>query len=146
MSLHSYSICWLHLVFNTLDKKPILHKELRIILSNYFKEYSKEKNIYHRINYVNPEHVHILIDLPTTMSVDQAVMLYKGSSSCWINKKNYLKGKFCWGRGYGAFNISPSKVCKVSEYIAGQEAHHKVKTFQEEYDQLMAEYKKKYSY
>jgi len=102
MSLHSYSKCWLHIIFGTLNRERILDKKARIGLSNYFYEYAKEKNIYMKINYVNSDHAHLLIDLPTNLSIEEAAQLFKGSSSNWINKSNLLKTKFSWGRGYGS--------------------------------------------
>jgi putative transposase len=140
MSLHSFSVCWLHIVFATLNRDRIIHKDLRILLSNYFRDYSMEKNIYHRINFVNAEHVHLLIDLPTNLTIEDAVKLFKGSSSFWINKNNYVNGKFSWQRGYGAFAVSPTNVDIISAYIARQEEHHKTTTFQEEYEKLMRQF------
>ncbi|GAB4300348.1 MAG: IS200/IS605 family transposase [Ignavibacteriaceae bacterium] len=144
MSLHSYSKCWLHIIFGTLNREKILNKEARVELSKYFYEYSKEKNIYMKINYVNADHQHLLIDLPTKYSIEEVVQLYKGSSSNWLNKSNLLKTKFSWGRGYGAFSVSESAVGKVCEYIANQEEHHKVKSFADEYREFISKYGMKY--
>jgi putative transposase len=85
-----------------------------------------------RINYVNADHVHVLVDLPTAMSIEQLAQLLKGSSSHWINSNDVLIGKFAWGRGYGAFSVSESRIADVSAYIAGQEEHHRIRTFSEE--------------
>jgi len=144
MSLHSYTCCWLHIVFSTLNKEKIINKELRITLSKYFTAYSKERSIFIRTNFVNAEHIHLLIDLPTNMTIEQVIHLYKGSSSNWINKNNFMRGRFWWGRGYGAFSVSQSGVGSVTNYINNQEAHHKVKSFKEEYEELMKAYKMKY--
>lgn len=144
MSIHSYSKCWLHITFGTLNKEKILHREARVKLSEYFYNYSKEKNIYMRINYVNADHSHLLIDLPTNLSIEEVVQLYKGSSSNWINKSNLLNTKFSWGRGYGVFSVSESAVGRVSEYIAKQEEHHKVKSFTDEYRAFITKYGMKY--
>jgi putative transposase len=144
MSLHSYSVCWLHVVFNTLNKQPVINRDLSVMLSNYLREYSKEKNIYHRVNFVNPEHVHMLIDLPTNISIEQMIQLFKGSSAHWINQNKYVRGKFYWGRGYGVFSVSPSKVDQVSRYIIGQEKHHRKITFHQEYHRLVKIYNMKW--
>jgi len=140
MSLHSYSRCWLHLIWSTLDHQKILNKEARLKLTKYLYEYAKEKNIYMKINFVNAEHVHALIDLPTNFSIEEVMQLFKGSSSNWINKSDLMKLKFAWGRGYGAFSVSHSNLEKVCIYISNQESHHKIKTFQEEYDDFIKNY------
>lgn len=85
-----------------------------------------------KINHVNVDHVHALVDLPTKLSIEALVQLLKGSSSHWINSNDLVTGKFAWGRGYGAFSVSQSNVGRVARYIADQEEHHCVRTFAEE--------------
>jgi len=85
-----------------------------------------------KINYVNADHVHALVDLPTSLSIEKLIQLLKGSSSHWVNSNNLITGKFAWGRGYGAFSVSESNVDQVARYIAQQEEHHRVRSFAEE--------------
>jgi len=132
MSLHSYSRCWLHLIWGTLNREKILPKEAASQVSRYLTEYSKDKGFYMKINYVNADHVHALVDLPTGLSIEELMQLLKGSSSHWINANSILLGKFAWGRGYGAFSVSESNIAQVAAYIAGQEEHHRVRGFAEE--------------
>ena len=61
----------------------------------------------------------------------------KGSSSKWINQKGIIRGKFKWQAGYGAFSYSHSQIDLVVKYIRNQEQHHKRKSFQEEYRELL---------
>ena len=145
MSLHSYSKCWIHIIFGTLNRDKVFSKQARIALSDHFYEYSKEKNIYMKINYINSDHAHLLIDLLTTLSVEEALQLYKGSSSYWINKSSLLKTKFRWGRGYGAFSVSASSVSRICNYISNQEEHHKIRSFTDEYREFIEKYGVKYN-
>jgi putative transposase len=85
-----------------------------------------------KINFVNPDHVHALIDLPTALSIEKVVQLLKGSSSHWVNSSELVTGKFAWGRGYGAFSVSHSNLDLVARYIADQEEHHRQRTFTDE--------------
>ena len=132
MSVHSYSRCWIHLIWGTLSRERILNKKAAAGLSRYLVEYADEQAVYMKINFVNPDHVHALIDLPTGSSIEKMVQLLKGSSSHWVNSSELVRGKFAWGRGYGAFSVSHSNVELVARYIADQEEHHRVKTFTEE--------------
>ena len=84
--------------------------------------------------------MHTLIDLPTNLTIEQIVQLLKGSSSHWINENKLLRGRFAWGRGYGAFSVSHSDIDRVSAYIAGQEEHHRKRTFDEEYKLFVEKY------
>ena len=132
MSVHSYSRIWIHLIWGTLDQERLLNKTAAARISCYLTEHAQEKGIYMKINHVNADHVHALIDLPTSLSIEELMQLLKGSSSHWINANNIITGKFAWGRGYGAFSVSESNVDQVARYIAHQEEHHRVRTFAEE--------------
>jgi putative transposase len=93
------------------------------------------------VNYVNAEHVHTVIDLPTDKSAENCVKLYKGASSDYINQEKLTQGKFNWGRGYAAFSVCESVIDKVIEYIKNQKEHHRVKSFTEEYNAFIKKYK-----
>lgn len=68
-----------------------------------------------------------------TQSVSDLLQDIKGNSSKWINEKKFLKVKFEWQEGYGAFSYSKSHVNTVIDYIKNQEQHHSIKSFREEY-------------
>jgi putative transposase len=74
--------------------------------------------------------------------------IIKASSSKWINEQRFVKGKFQWQSGYGAFSHSRSQRDAIINYIMTQEEHHKIKTFREEYLKMLTdfevEYEKKY--
>lgn len=145
MSLHSYSKCWLHLIWGTLNREKFLNTaEIRKRVSRYLYQYAESKNIFVKKIYVNSEHVHALIDLPTKLSIEEVMHLLKGSSSHWINENNISIGKFSWGRGYAAFSVSESALHKVTNYIEQQEEHHRVKSFSEEYAEFINAYGMKY--
>src|SRR6266478_5246754 len=129
MSMHSYSRCWLHLIWGTLKREKLLNKKAAARVSHHLTEYAETKGVFMKINHVNADHVHALVDLPTGLSIEELVQLLKGSSSHWINANNLSAGKFAWGRGYGVFSVSESNVDQVAAYITGQEQHHRVRTF-----------------
>jgi REP element-mobilizing transposase RayT len=132
MSLHSYSKVWIHLVWGTLDREPMLSKSAASKAAVWLNEYAAEKKIYLKINYFNADHVHALIDLPTNLCIEDVVHLFKGASSHWINEQKLVPGKFSWGRGYGAFSVSESGVGEVAGYIADQDEHHRKRSFADE--------------
>ena len=140
MSKHSYTRCWLHLIWGTLKREPLLPKGARIEVSEYLKDYVKSKQIFMKTNYVNADHVHLLIDLPTNYSIEDLLQMLKGSSSHWINQNGFIPGKFSWGRGYAAFSVSHSNVAKVTMYISNQEKHHRVQSFTEEYEAFIGKH------
>jgi REP element-mobilizing transposase RayT len=135
---------WLHLVWATLERQRLFTKESGARLSAYLSQYAQKKGVYMKINYVNPEHVHALIDLPTALCIEEVVHLLKGSSSHWINESNLVPGKFGWARGYGAFSVSQSALPEVAHYIANQEEHHRKKSFSEELQLFVERYQLKW--
>jgi len=91
-----------------------------------------------KINYINTDHVHALIDLPTNVSIEEVFHLLKGSSSNWINTEvNY---KFSWSKGNGAFSVSESHIDNVVKHILDQEEHLRKKRFLEEYEGFLKKY------
>jgi len=130
--LHAYSRCWLHLTWGTLERRPMLQGASAPELSRYLTAYAPTKGIYLKVNYVNADHAHLLIDLPASLSIAEVVQLFKGSSSHWVNESGRVPGKFGWARGYGAFSVSQSAVEEVAAYIANQQEHHRRRTFAEE--------------
>ena len=140
MSTHSYSRLWTHLIWETLDREPMLDKRAAARASGFLTEYSAKKGVYMKINYFNADHTHALIDLPTNKCVEEVIKLFKGGSSYWINDNKLVRGRFAWGRGYGAFSVSHSDVQQVANYIAKQEEHHRKKSYAEEYELFVKRY------
>ncbi len=62
----------------------------------------------------------------------------KTGSSRWIHETMRIRS-FAWQEGYGAVTVSPSDVPRVRRYIASQTEHHRKKTFQEEYREILVE-------
>ena len=64
MSVHSNSRCWIHLIWGTLNREKLPNRKAAARLSQYLTEYTDSKGVYIKINYVNADHVHVLVDLP----------------------------------------------------------------------------------
>jgi putative transposase len=88
-----------------------------------------------------PDHIHILIGIKPNCCLADLVREIKKSSNEFINERKFLKQKFYWQEGYGAFSYSHSDLSNVILYIQNQKDHHKKKTFKEEYISLLQEFK-----
>jgi len=82
------------------------------------------------------DHVHCLAGLKATHRLSDFMRVLKSESSEWIHKELHV-ATFQWQEGYGAFTVSPSQIKNVQKYILNQEEHHRSKTFQEEYVELL---------
>ena len=131
---------WLHLVWATKKREPLLTKDIRQVVFKHIRENAVIKNIH--VDFVNGhvDHVHCLISLHPEQTISKVVQLIKGESSCWINKNYLCKEHLEWQDEYFAVSVSESGVNKVREYIKNQEEHHSKKNFQEEYDEFMQKY------
>ena len=100
----------------------------------------------HKLLIINgvEDHVHLLIGYRPHQSLSDLVQDIKGSSSKWINEKKYLKSKFAWQEGYGAFSYSHSHLSRVISYIKNQEKNHKINTFMEEYRSFIKAFEVEY--
>lgn len=78
---------------------------------------------------IMPEHVHMIADVPRTMSDSQALQIIKGLSSyllfriCPNLRKRYLKGHF-WTEGYFCEGIGNMDYDFAFSYVENQELHH----------------------
>ena len=84
-----------------------------------------------------PDHIHILLGLRPSQSISELLQDIKGDSSKWINNKRFIKGRFSWQEGFGAFSYGKSQLSDVIKYINTQEEHHKKRSFIEEYRYLL---------
>lgn len=84
-----------------------------------------------------PDHIHLFFGMRPTQTLSALMQDVKGSSSKWINDRGFVKGKFEWQEGYGAFSYSKSHVSGVITYIQKQEIHHQKKNFIDEYNDLL---------
>jgi putative transposase len=83
------------------------------------------------------DHVHVLLSLPATLSISKAIQLLKGNSSKWIHETFSQMRSFEWQEGYGAFSIGASAKEATIAYIRGQTAHHRTRSFGEEFRTML---------
>jgi putative transposase len=136
----SYLKVWIHLVWSTKNREPLLSKEIRSILFPHIRKNAQQKGIW--IDFINghTDHIHVLISLNKEQSIGGIVQLIKGESSFWINQQKLTRERFRWQDQYFAVSVSESGIAKVRDYIKNQEEHHKKKTFQQEYEEFMQKY------
>jgi REP element-mobilizing transposase RayT len=130
---NTYTQIHLQFVFAVKYRNGLIHASFKEELYKYISGIIKENN--HKLLAINgmPDHLHIFIGMRPSQSISDLLQDIKGSSSKWINEKKFLKVKFEWQEGYGAFSYSKSHVNNVIRYIQNQENHHKKESFREEY-------------
>ena len=130
---NTYTQIHLQFVFAVKYRNGLIHSSFKKELYQYISGIIKAHN--HKLLAINgmQDHLHILVGMRPSQSVSDLMQDIKANSSKWINEKKFLKVKFEWQEGYGAFSYSKSHVQNVIHYIQNQEEKHKVKSFNEEY-------------
>jgi REP element-mobilizing transposase RayT len=80
-----------------------------------------------------PDHIHMLVSIPATITISELIKNIKVWSSKWLKTQDSAYRGFAWQDGYGAFSVSHSVISKTISYIANQAEHHKKISFREEY-------------
>lgn len=86
------------------------------------------------------DHIHAFFGMPVTCCISDLIGAVKANSSKWINKHRFVRGNFEWQSGFAAFSYSRSQRDDVIKYIMRQEEHHRVKTFREEYLEMLNDF------
>ena len=134
---HSLNKIYVHTVFRTKYKEPLITEEIEKNLYPFFKNQLVELGCYSiAINGI-PDHVHLLFLLSPKKSISDVAKQLKGSSSHWINELKLTKQKFQWQTGYGCFSVSEFHVETISNYIQMQKEHHKIKKYENDGEELL---------
>jgi len=145
---HSYVSNLMHCVFSTKERLPLITPELEPRLWPYLGGIARENKMKAIAIGGTTDHVHGLLSLPATMSFAKAVQLIKGGSSKWVHDSFRDHRRFAWQEGYGAFSVSSSQVNKTIAYINRQKEHHRRRTFEDEFFDLLdkhgVEYDRRY--
>ncbi len=120
--------------------RPEIEKELFSYMASIFRAYESPALT---INGTE-DHVHSLTILSRKITVAKLIEEVKKSSSKWIKTKGALYKNFYWQSGYAALGIGQSNLEALKRYIADQKAHHRQKTFQEEYIEFLKKYNIEY--
>ena len=127
----------LHIIFSTKNREPLAR--FRCAITHACVSGNSLPRPRGRLRAIGgvSDHVHIVTTLPRTLSQAQLVEQIKKTSSKWIKELNASYRGFFWQRGYGVFSVSPSQFEALRQYVNAQQEHHRTRTFQEEYRELL---------
>jgi REP element-mobilizing transposase RayT len=133
---------YVHCVFSTKNRLPLIHENIRLELHSYFIGTLSNLGSYVEEVYANSDHAHILCTLPRTITLAELVSKVKTSSTKWIKRQGI--NNFSWQKGYGVFSVSSSQLEIVKNYIKRQPEHHKKLIFEDEMRTFLKEYNLKF--
>jgi putative transposase len=131
---HKFPQVIIHYVFSTKERRQLIPADLQIRLWKYIGGIGANHQIPVLTAGGTGNHAHVLISLPSDITVARAVQVLKANSSRWISEHGI---DFSWQEGYGAFSVSVSNLAVVRGYIDHQAEHHAKRSFENEFIALL---------
>jgi len=137
-----YNNLYTHFVLITYQRTPFINSQNRERIEKYITGIVNNKDCKMYSIYANPQHVHFLISRSPSISEESIATIVANSSAKFINDNKLCSGKFSWQQSASAFSVSKADVENVCKYILNQPEHHRVKSFDEEYEEFIRFYQK----
>ena len=115
---------YVHFIWATWDRLPLLTEPLRTRV--YQAILAKCEALGSSVEAIGgiDDHVHLLVNLPATLSPATLIKEVKGASSHLATHELQTDAFFKWQGAYGAVTITPSHRFYVVNYIRNQKEHH----------------------
>lgn len=136
----TFSQIYIQVVFAVKGRENLIHSSWEEELYKYISGIITNKG--QKLLAINgmPDHIHILMGIRPSCCLSDLVREIKKASNGFIHQKKFVRGKFQWQEGYGAFSYSHSALDNVIGYIQNQKEHHRKKIFKEEYKEFLTQY------
>lgn len=130
---NTYTQIYIQVVFAVQGRQSLIHKEIKGELYKYIAGIIRNQE--QKLLIINgmEDHLHLLIGMKPNIALSDLVREIKANSSKFINEKGWIKGKFNWQEGFGAFSYGHSQLDSIIGYIQTQEEHHRNRSFKDEY-------------
>jgi len=137
---NTYTQIYIQVVFAVSGREYLITRDFKEELYKYIAGMVRNKK--QKLIAINgmPDHLHLLIGMKPDLLLSELVGQVKASSSNFINGHAWVKGRFSWQEGFGAFSYSHSQLSAVAGYIENQEAHHAKRSFKQEYLGLLRKF------
>ena len=120
----SYTRLYFHLIWGTWKRWDLIDSDMEPVLFKVIRAKCGEKGCKAIIVGGTTNHIHLLVELRSTISVSDLVQFIKGSSAYIIARQMKPEVFFKWQGGYGAITVSPQNIPLIKKYIASQKEHH----------------------
>ncbi len=130
---NTYTKIYIQAVFSPQNREYLIHKNWEDELFKYITGIVQNNG--HKMLSINgmPDHIHLFFGMKPNQSLSDLIRDVKSNSSKWINEKRFVRGKFLWQEGFGAFSYGHSQLDNVINYVMKQKEHHKKQSFKDEY-------------
>jgi len=121
-----HNLCY-HIVFGTVDRRPMILPGLREGLYGLFEEVVRASG--GTVVGVGgiPNHVHLFVRLPPSVVISELVRILKVESTLWARR---TPGRDLeWGEEYGAFSVGQAQAPEVLRLLHYQERNHRRRSY-----------------
>jgi len=134
---NTYSQIYIQIVFAVEGRQNLIEPKRSDELQKYITGIVTKQR--HKLIAVNnmPDHVHLVIGQRPDSALSDLVGDIKSGSTNFINRNSWVKGRFNWQEGFGAFSYSRSQLDTVIRYVQNQQKHHQRCSFHDEYVKLL---------
>ena len=137
---NTYSQIYLQFVFAVQGRKCLVPREHKEELHKYMTSLVQAREAKLLAVHCMPDHTHLFVGYKPSVLISDFVKEIKVQSNEFITSKKWIRGNFNWQDGYGVFSYGHSQIDRVCKYILNQEAHHKKKTFKQEYHEFLEKF------
>ena len=137
---NTFTQIYIQIVFTVQGKLNLIHETHKEELHKYITGIVSKRN--QKLLAINcmPDHVHVFVGMTPDIALSDLVRDIKAGSSKFINDNKWIRSKFRWQKGFGAFSYSDSQIDRVVKYINNQEQHHRKRSFKDEYYEFLQKY------
>jgi putative transposase len=141
---NTYSQIYIQAVFAVQGRASLIQKEWKEELFKYIGGIFRNKK--QKLIAIGgiADHIHILFGLRPSMAISDLIRDVKSDSTEFINEKRFVRGRFYWQEGFGAFSYSRSQLDAEAQYVLNQENHHAKRSCKDEYIYLLDRFKVDY--
>ncbi len=102
---NTYTQIYIQVVFAVSGREGLITRDFKEELYKYITGMVRNKK--QKLIAINgmPDHLHMLIGMKPDVALSELVGKVKASSSNFINDHRWVRGRFSWQEGFGAFHI-----------------------------------------
>ena len=135
----SYCSLTYHFIFGTHERQNVINISHERELYKYIYDFCKERGCFVRRIGGMPDHIHLLCDILSKLSVAEFIKLLKTETSKFMRVNPHFPNWQGWAEGYAAFTVDVSLRQVRVEYIMNQKNHHQSISFSDELRNFLIE-------
>jgi len=141
---NTYHQIYLQFVFAVQGRRSLIPREHKEELHRYMTSLVQKRKAKMLAVHCMPDHTHLFVGFHPSVLISGFVNEIKVQSNDFVKDKKWVTGAFNWQEGYGVFSYGRSQIDRVCKYVLNQEAHHKKKTFRQEYLEFLDKFEVPY--